>query len=92
MSIAPFVLTWIIARRHKLDWPTGEVTMVAGLVGIFLVICNGVILGKPKPAIEISLGIGWFLGLIACCGIFFAGLMRQQQKTSQRGRKPPGTV
>ena len=43
------------------------------------------ILGKPKPAIEVSLDIGWFLGLIACCGIFFAGLQRQQQKTSQRG-------
>ena len=92
VSISPFVLSWIIARRHKLDWPTGEVTMVAGLVGIFLVLCNGVILGKPKPAIEVSLSIGWFLGLIGCCGIFFAGLQRQQQKTSQKGRKPPGTV
>ena len=92
VSTAPFVLTWIIARRHKLDWPTGEVTMVAGLIGIFLVICNGLILGKPKPAIEVSLDIGWFLGLIGCFGIFFAGLSRQQQKTSKRGRKPPGTV
>ena len=48
LSTAPFVLAWIIARRHTLDWPTGEVTMVAGLIGIFLVICNGLILGKPE--------------------------------------------
>ncbi len=92
LSFAPFILSWIIARRHTLDWPTGEVTMVAGLIGIFLVICNGLILGKPDPGIEVSLAIGWFLGLLGCCGIFFAGLMRQQEKVSTRGRKPPGTV
>jgi len=92
LSFAPFILSWIIARRHTLDWPTGEVTMVTGLIGIFLVLCNGLILGKPKPGIQISLDIGWFLGLLGCIGIFFAGLMRQAEKTSTRGRKPPGTV
>ena len=35
LSFAPFILAWIVARRHKLDWPTGEVTMVTGLIGIF---------------------------------------------------------
>ena len=62
LSFAPFILAWIVARRHKLDWPTGEVTMVTGLIGIFLVLCNGLILGKPDPGIQIGLAIGWFLG------------------------------
>jgi len=92
LSFAPFILAWIVARRHKLDWPTGEVTMVTGLIGIFLVLCNGVILGKPKPGIEVSLDIGWFLGLAGCVGIFVAGLKRQAEAASGRARKPPGTV
>jgi len=92
LSFAPFILSWILARRHKLDWPTGEVTMVSGLIGIVLVLCNGVILGKPGDGVEISLEIGWFLGLLGCVGIFFAGLLRQAERAGPRGRKPPGSV
>lgn len=92
LSFAPFILSWILARRHKLDWPTGEVTMVTGLIGIFLVLCNGVILGKPGDGVEISLEIGWFLGLLGCVGIFVAGLLRQAERAGPRGRKPPGSV
>jgi hypothetical protein len=92
LSFAPFILTWILARRHALSWPTGEVTMVTGLIGIFLVLCNGLILGKPDPGIEVSLDIGWFLGLLACIGIFTAGLLRQAEKSGGRARKPPGSV
>lgn len=92
LSFAPFILSWIVARRHKLDWPTGEVTMVTGLIGIFLVLCNGLILGKPDPGIQISLAIGWFLGLLGCVGIFVAGLIRQGENASGKGRKPPGSV
>jgi hypothetical protein len=92
LSFAPFILSWILARQHKLDWPTGEVTMVTGLIGIFLVICNGLILGKPGDGVEISLEIGWFLGLIGCVGIFVAGLLRQAERAGPRRRKPPGSV
>lgn len=92
LSFAPFILAWIVARRHKLDWPTGEVTMVTGLIGIFLVLCNGLILGKPDPGIQVSLSIGWFLGLLGCVGIFVAGLVRQGETAGAKGRKPPGSV
>ena len=92
LSSAPFILSWIVARRHKLDWPTGEVTMVTGLIGTFLVLCNGLILGKPEPGIQVSLSLGWFLALAGCTAIFVTGLMRQAEKSSNRPRKPPGTI
>ena len=92
LAIAPFILSWIVARRHKLDWPTGEVTMVAGLIGVVLILCNGIILGKPGSGIQISLAIGWFLGLLASLGIFISGLMRQADASSGRPRKPPGVI
>lgn len=90
LAIAPAILTWIVARNHQLTWPPGEVTMVAGLTGIVLVLCNGIILGKPQPRIEVSLDIGWFLALLACLLITYAGFRRQ----AMRGvtAKPPGTI
>ena len=92
---APFVLAWIIARRHKLTWKPGEVTMVAGITAFVLVLCNGVILGRPKDeatdtAIEISLQIGYFIALLACLGLAASGYLRQSRY--KEGRKPPGVI
>src|SRR5918994_7383909 len=28
---APFILSWILARGHKLTWKPGEVTMIVGI-------------------------------------------------------------
>src|SRR5881409_3389575 len=53
---APFILSWIIARGHKLTWRPGEVTMIVGITALVLILCNGIILGKPDPGIEIGLG------------------------------------
>ena len=47
--LAPFILTWIIARGHKLTWKPGEVTMIVGISAMGLILCNGIILGKPEP-------------------------------------------
>ena len=90
LAIAPAILTWIVARGHKLEWPPGEVTMVAGLAGAVLVLCNGIILGKPDPAIEVSLGIGWFIALLACICIMVAGFQRQAMRAAVK--KPPGVI
>ena len=87
---APFILAWIIARGHKLTWKPGEVTMIVGITGFVLVLCNGIILGKPDPAIEISLEIGYLVGLLACLGMAAAGYLRQSRYTE--GRKPPGVI
>jgi hypothetical protein len=91
LALAPFILAWIVARSHVLGWPTGEVTMISGLTGVVLILCNGVILGKPDPGIEVSLSIGWFIGLLCSMGITVAGFLRQAQGAG-RARKPPGVL
>ena len=88
---APFVLAWIVVRGHALTWRPGEITMIVGMTAIMLILLNGIILGKPgSPDSEISLKIGWFVGLLASAGICFGGILRQAELA--RGRKPPGVL
>jgi hypothetical protein len=87
---APFILCWIIMRGHELSWSPGEVTMLVGMTYFVLILCNGVILGKPEPHIEVSLAYGWFVGLLATVGMIASGYMRQAIYV--QARKPPGTL
>src|SRR3954447_497876 len=88
---APFILAWIVARGHALTWRPGEVTMIVGMTAFVLIILNGIILGKPgDPDSEISLKIGWFIGLLGSAGICAAGVLRQAEQA--RDRKPPGVL
>ena len=91
---APFILSWIVARGHKLSWKPGEVTMVVGTVAFVLVLCNGIILGRPKNAsgesIEIGLEFGYPLALLAAAALAVSGFLRQARYT--QGRKPPGVI
>ena len=89
-AIAPFLLAWIVARGHKLAWAPGEVTMIVGITAFVLIICNGIILGRPEPGIEISLEIGYLVGLVASIGMAVSGFLRQALQTG--GRKPPGSL
>lgn len=88
--IAPFVLAWIVARRHKLTWAPGEVTMIVGVTAFILILCNGIILGKPEPGIEISLQYGYLVALLGAAGIAAGGYLRQTR--GDKGRKPPGEL
>jgi hypothetical protein len=87
---APFILSWIVARQHKLTWRPGEVTMIVGITTFVLILCNGIILGKPEPGIEIGLDIGYFVALLAAAGMLVAGYFRQALYTD--ARKPPGVL
>lgn len=89
-AIAPFLLSWIVARGHKLTWAPGEVTMIVGITSFVLIICNGIILGKPEPGIDVSLQIGYLVGLLASLGMAVSGYLRQALQTG--GRKPPGSL
>ena len=87
---APFILTWIVARGHKLTWKPGEVTMIVGIVSFMLILCNGIILGRPGDSVEIGLAIGYFVALLASLGLLAAGYLRQAFYTT--ARKPPGVI
>jgi hypothetical protein len=87
---APFILTWIVARAHKLTWKPGEVTMVVGITAFVLILCNGIILGRPGDSVDIGLGVGYFVALIASAGMLVAGYLRQAFYTT--ARKPPGVI
>jgi hypothetical protein len=88
---APFILAWIVARGHALNWRPGEVTMIVGMTAFVLILLNGIVLGKPgDPDSEISLKIGWFVGLLGSAGICAAGVLRQAEQA--RDRKPPGVL
>jgi hypothetical protein len=92
---APFILSWIIARGHSLTWRPGEVTMIVGMIAFILILCNGVILGKPKNpgesgSIEISLQIGYLVALLATAGLMVSGYLRQAVYTD--AKKPPGVL
>jgi hypothetical protein len=88
--LAPFILSWIVARGHKLTWKPGEVTMVVGITAFVLILCNGIILGRPGDAVDIGLGFGYFVALIASAAMLVAGYLRQAFYTT--ARKPPGVI
>jgi hypothetical protein len=87
---APFILSWIIARGHRLTWKPGEVTMIVGIVAFMLILCNGIILGRPGDSVDIGLGIGYFVALVASAGLLVAGYLRQAIYGDPK--KPPGVI
>jgi hypothetical protein len=89
-AAAPFILSWIIARGHKLTWRPGEVTMIVGITAFALIILNGIVLGKPGDSVEIGFQYGYLVALLGALGICAAGFLRQA--VYERGRKPPGTL
>jgi hypothetical protein len=89
-ATAPFILSWIVARGHKLTWAPGEVTMIVGITAFVLIICNGIILGRPGDSVDISLDIGYFVAILASLGLAACGYLRQAVYTE--GKKPPGML
>jgi hypothetical protein len=87
---APFILSWIVARGHTLTWKPGEVTMIVGITAFVLVLCNGIILGRPGDSVDIGLAVGYYAALVASAGMLVAGYLRQAFYTT--ARKPPGVI
>ena len=91
---APFILSWIIMRGHSLTWRPGEVTMIVGITAFVLILCNGIILGRPEDgtgsSVDISIAYGYFVGLLGAIGLMVAGYLRQSVYTDVR--KPPGVL
>jgi hypothetical protein len=88
--IAPFVLAYLVVRQSQLSWRPGEVTMIVGMVAAALIWLNGIVLGRPGDSVEISIEIGYWVGLIGANGILIGGAIRQA--LGGRNRKPPGSL
>jgi hypothetical protein len=85
---APFILAWIVHRGESLSWARGEVTMVASLAALALVLYNGLI-DRPG-SLAVSLRVGWFLAVVATLVMTAASARRASE--FERPRKPPGTI
>ena len=48
--------------------------MIVGMTAFVLILCNGIILGRPGDSVDIGLGIGYFVGLLASAGHAGGGL------------------
>lgn len=90
-AAAPLILSWIVMREHKLTWPRGELTAIAGLTAMVLIVFNGIVSKPSASDIGISLDFGYFIAIIAAVGIFFAGGFRAVESGGGGQRKPPAT-
>jgi hypothetical protein len=93
-AVAPLILGYIIVRGHKLSYPPGEMTMVAGLAATVLIGYNG-ILDKPGTGpgeIGVSLDYGYWIALASAIAIAIVGITRSLESGGRKARKAPGTV
>ncbi len=90
VAITPLVLAYVVLRGHALSWPRGQVTAIFALLGLILIVFEG-LLDKPgTPRDEISLTYGWFIGLLAGVLILVGAVWRTAESESER--KPPGVL
>lgn len=93
-ALAPPILAWIIARGHKLSYPTGEMTMIAGFTAAVLIAYNGII-DRPGSNIAesgVSLDWGYWVALVGALLIAGVGYARSLESGARARRKAPGTV
>jgi hypothetical protein len=79
-----------VIRGHALSWPRGELTAIVGLTAFVLIAYNGLV-DKPQEGLEMSLGFGYWLALLASIGIFLSGGSRAVESGGGARRKPPAT-
>jgi hypothetical protein len=90
-AAAPLILSWIVIRGHKLTWPRGELTAIAGLTALVLIAFNGFVDKPSENDIAISLDFGYFIAVLASIGIFIAGGFRAVESGGGAQRRPPAT-
>ena len=89
-ATAPFILSWIVMRGHALTWKPGEVTMMVGITGDGADPLQRDHPRRPGDSVDIGLGIGYFVGLVASVGLLLAGYLRQAFYGD--AKKPPGVI
>jgi hypothetical protein len=89
-AFAPWILVWIVIRGHELSWPPGEVTMIVGAVAGTLILYNGIVDQAGTNQEFVTLGVGWYLGLLGSLLIIAGGAISQIRRGGVT-RRPPGT-
>lgn len=90
-GLAPFVLAWILVRRHALGWPAGEMSAVLAAVVATLIFYNGAI---KKPGVEpfgVGLTLFYWLGWLTAIALLVAAAWRMVEEGGGADEKPPGT-
>ena len=70
--------------------PPGDHLLEFAITAFVLIICNGIVLGRPGDTVDIGLGFGYFVGLLASGAMLVAGYLRLAIYTE--ARKPPGVI
>ena len=93
-ALAPPILAYILVRGHKLSYPPGEMTMVAGFAAVMLIGYNGIIDKPGTGPAEIGVGLdyGYWIGLLSALVIAGTGFTRSVESAPRQTRKAPGTV
>lgn len=93
-ALAPIILAYILVRGHKLSYPPGEMTMIAGFTAMILIGYNGIIDRPGSNVAESGIGLdyGYWIALVASIGIAAVGFTRSLESGGQQARKAPGTV
>jgi len=89
-AVAPLILAWIIYRGHALSWPRGEMTAVAAIAALGLILYMTLI-NKPGTTSGLThLRYGVFVALLGAV-LMLAGSATRASSV-ERPRKPPGTI
>jgi hypothetical protein len=93
-ALAPTILAYILVRGHKLSYPPGEMTMIAGFTATVLIGYNGLIDKPGKSTAEIGIGLdyGYWIALLCAIVIAAVGFTRSLESGGKKARKAPGTV
>jgi hypothetical protein len=89
-AVAPIILSYIVARGHKLSWARGEMTAVAGIAAFGLAVYNGLVDKPGEPSGLIGTKYGFFVSLLGIVLLMGGSALRASE--SERPRKPPGVL
>lgn len=89
-ATAPFILAYIIVRRHELSWARGEMTAVVAIAALGLLLYNGLADRPGEPSSAISLQWGWFVAVLGVLLMLGGSALRSSEV--ERRRKPPGVI
>jgi hypothetical protein len=88
-GVGAFILPWMVARRHMVDWRRGEMTAVHGLTGLVLLVLNGFGFRPGSPPQEIHIQIGYVVALLLTV-VYVAAGAASAHRHLPVPRQPPG--